>query len=279
MKRFLAVLVLLMILGGVVFFFGWLQIRLDEDEYAVVFTKTRGWEDEVIVPGSFEWRVERLLPTNLTLHVFPVRPQLAQTTIRGSLAGATTYATLLDAAGAFSYAVTVSVTYSLEPSELPTLARADGLRAEELEGYYGQVAAEIQQVVSESVDGTLSGALSPSSASATISENIRGTLERRFNGLRIQSVGVTRLDLPDLELYAEAKSRYSDGLDARAEALKTAAFDLAPVQSQIEAGLARLERYGEILERYPILLEYFTLSRDNPDTPLDLESLIPVPPQ
>lgn len=279
MKRLLVVLVLLIVVGGVCFYFGWLQIRLDEDSYGVVFTKTRGWEETVLLPGSFEWRAERLLPTNLSLHVFPLETQVFQTTLRGSLPAATTYAALLETSGAFSFAVTVGVSYQIDPERLPQLAKDDGLRAEGLSAYYSQVEAEIQQVVSESVTGTLVSTLPPLSASGAIRENLEEVLGRRFDALRILSVSVTRLDLPDLDLYEETKSRYTEVLDARTEALKAAALDQANVQAELDAGLERLERYGEILERYPILLDYFTLSQDNPGGPLDLEALIPVPPQ
>jgi len=279
MKGFLVVLVFLLIIGGVVFYFGWLQIHLDEDSYAVVFTKTGGWEDDVISPGTFEWRGAKLLPTNLALHVFPIKNQVFQTTLRGSLPGATTYASLLETAGAFSYAVTVTVSYQIEPTRLPTLVRTGGLRSEELDRFYQGVNAEIQQVVTESVTGSFSGTVTPASASATIREDLDTALARRFPDLRIVSTSVTRVDLPDLELYAQVRSRYSEILDTRTNALKAAAQELAPAQTQMEAGLSRLERYGEILDRYPILLDYFSLSQENPDLPLDLEALIPVPPQ
>jgi hypothetical protein len=38
-----------------------------------------------------------------------------------------------------------------------------------------------------------------------------------------------------------------------------------------------LERYGEILDRYPVLLEYFRVGQEIDADPLNLESIIPQP--
>ena len=108
-------------------------------------------------------------------------------------------------------------------------------------------------------------------------ETLNATLVSSNPGLDIISVSPTRLELPDIQLYLDTKQRYITILDARAEAMRTAATELATDQTAIDVELARLERYGEILERYPILLDYFSLTQDLQSDPLDLESLVPQP--
>ena len=57
MKKFLILLILLLVIGGVVFFFGWIQILLPPGTYAVINTKTGGYEEKAIPAGDFAWRI------------------------------------------------------------------------------------------------------------------------------------------------------------------------------------------------------------------------------
>ncbi len=280
MKRLIVLFLVLVIVASVVFFFGWIQIRLEEDSYAVIFTKTGGWEEDTISPGEFAWRWQRLLPTNLTLHEFPITPHLTSTTLRGNLPSATTYGALLESASPFSYVISVHVIYRLQPAALPGLARDDGLRSDALQAYYNRIDTEMEQLIAESTLRLLGQPVQltpPASALVEVIESLTATLTRRYPGLEFLSVSPIRIELPDIELYLETKQRYIAILDARAEAMRNAAEELANEQTAVNAKLARLERYGEILERYPILLEYFSLTRELPDGPLDLESLIRQP--
>ncbi|MEE8441216.1 MAG: hypothetical protein V3S41_05795 [Spirochaetia bacterium] len=280
MKRLIVLFLVFVIVAAVVFYFGWIQIQLDEDSYAVIFTKTGGWEETVIAPAEFTWRWQRLLPTNLALHVIPIIPHSTTATVSGSLPSATTYGALLESASPFSYAISVHVVYRLKPDALPGLVRDDGLRSDALGTYYGRIDTEMEQVITDSTMrllGQPAQLISPASALTTVVENLTATLTRWYPELEFLSVGPTRLELPDIELYFETRQRYITILDARTEAMQTVAKELATDQTATDAELARLERYGEILERYPILLDYFSLTQDVRGDPLELESLVPQP--
>lgn len=280
MRRFALLLVVLVVIGGVVFYFGWIQIKLDEDSYGVIFTKTGGWEDQVVAPGEFTWRAARLLPTNLTLHLFALQPQTQTTNLRGSLPSASTYAALIETTDPFSYALTVDTVYRIRPGELTRLAREQGLRQEGLAAYYRRSENQMEQVVIESLVELLEddgGLGTTASALDAVASAARAALERAFPELEFAAVTPTRLELPDLNLYNEARQRYLTVLDARTEAMRQAAQALADDQAVMDAGLARLERYGEILDQYPILLDYFSLMQEFPEGPVDLEALIPPP--
>jgi len=280
MKRLIALFLVLVIIAAVIFYFGWIQIRLDEDSYAVIFTKTGGWEEETISPGEFTWRWQRLLPTNLTLHEFTITPHSTSATLRGSLPSAATYGPLLESATPFSYVISVDVIYRLEPAALPRLVRDDGLRSDVLDAHYDRIDTGMEQLITQSTLQLLeqpAQLTSPATAVAALVETLNATLVSSNPGLEIISVSPTRLDLPDIQLYLDTKQRYITILDARAEAMRIAAMALATDQTAIDVELARLERYGEILERYPILLDYFSLTQDLQSDPLDLESLVPQP--
>jgi len=277
MKRLVAFLIVLLILAGVVFYFGWIQIHLNADDYAVIFTKTGGWENEVVRPGEFAWRWQRLIPTNLKLHIFPIVPHSSSATLRGTLPGAESYAGLLEGDAPFSYVVAVNFTYRIRPESLPALARDSGLRSDALDDYYRTTDSEMQQYISESTLDILAQEETTPSAStvATIARTIESRLSGRYPDFEIISVNPARLELPDTGLYRETRARFLEVLDARTAALKAAAEEMAADQSATDVELARLERYGAILEEHPILLDYFGLAKSLDINDLDTMLLPP----
>jgi hypothetical protein len=78
MKAFLITLIILVVLAGAAFYFGWLQILLPAENYAVIFTKTGGYDETVVRPGEFSWRWQRLIPTNMTVYTFDLHPRSAE---------------------------------------------------------------------------------------------------------------------------------------------------------------------------------------------------------
>jgi hypothetical protein len=277
-KRLIVLLVFLIAVGAVVFFFGWIQIKLGPDEHAVIFTKTNGWEEQVIEPGTFTWRWQRLLPTNLTLYVFTLTPEQTNASIRGSLPSASTYATILDGAGGFSYAVTLDISYRIAPASLPTLAREDGLRPDGLQQYYDSLESQLAERAKNAVMQRLAddpGDFGSTRAYSRVEEAALEELGRSLPQLEVLAVDVVRLELPDLALYEQARDRYAQVVETRAQALSDAAAAFARRQTETDSELQMLERYGEILDRYPILLDYFRLGTEIDADPLSLESLIP----
>jgi len=87
MRKLFVSLIILIIVGGVGFYFGWIQIQLPANTFGVIFTKTNGYEASVVRPGTFEWRWQRLLPTNLTLYTYTLAPQSTNVTVAGTLPG------------------------------------------------------------------------------------------------------------------------------------------------------------------------------------------------
>src|SRR6056297_3206225 len=96
-------LILLILIGGAAFYFGWIQFQLDEHTYGVVFSKTSGYEEEVLRPGEFNWRWEALIPTNMTLHEIEVLPRSVDLEKSGSLPSGSIYAQAVEASTDFKY--------------------------------------------------------------------------------------------------------------------------------------------------------------------------------
>ena len=122
MKALVVVSVVLVLLAVAVFFVGWVQILIPAGTYAVIHTKTGGYEQEVVTSGEFMWRVERLLPTNMKLYRF--KPEVMEVdvpVVSGVLPSGELYASFMENSPDFSYEIDLKVFISVIPESLPRL--------------------------------------------------------------------------------------------------------------------------------------------------------------
>ena len=278
MKKLILTLLILIVLGGVVFYFGWIQIQVPAGSQAVIFTKTHGWEPVAVEPGSFVWRWQRLIPTNLTLYLFTPEPHRTSVRLDGELPSGEAIAEILEQPGAFSYSFQADVQTRLRPAELPRLAREEGLRPGDLDSWYAQQESRITHLTQDALMSLVANGgagLSLESRYGQVVDSITTTLEENLSSLEIVSVTPRRMDLPDIELYQTAKQLGTEVLRARSEALQEEARALAQREAASQTSIALLERYGEVLDRYPVLLDYFRMSEELDGDSLHLELLLP----
>lgn len=266
MKGLIGIIVLLGI-AGTIFVAGWIQILLPPATYAVLFSKTGGYDTGVIAPGTFTWRWERVIPRNVTLYLFAVQPATVAAPIRGQLPSAETVASVLPGNAGFEYQATVTVTFAVLPESLPRLVAEEGLLPDTLPGWTQATGEAIAHAAFERVQrGNLAGAL-PNLAA--IEARVADELAAQFPAVEIREVRFDDLRLPDLELYQRARRAYLALLEARYEARRAAALTLAEERERgVAAAEARrealqvLSEYGQVLEEYPILVEFLTLQSE-----------------
>jgi len=258
MKTFLIILVILVILAGVGFYFGWLQIHLPAEHYAVVFTKTGGYDQEVVRPGEFSWRWERLVPTNTTLYIFDLHPRSEDISFQGSLPSADLYSSVLPEDPDFSYRGEVDVTFTIAPESLPALVAEEKLRPDQLDDFYSDRAQSLANSVLQILKGT---DVDPADTPA-LNRSVERELAADVPDLEISSLNVQVKHLPDMGLYELAQSSYRELVQTRDRARAEAVGRLAEEQVRAEnaraqerADLEALREYGELLNEYPILLK------------------------
>ena len=104
---------------------------------------------------------------------------------------------------------------------------------------------------------------------AAVEQRITGALAEQFPAVEVREVRFADLQLPDLELYQRARRAYLALLEARYEARRAAALTLAEdrergvaaAEARREA-LAVLSEYGQVLDQYPILVQFLALQSD-----------------
>ena len=263
MKGLISIIVLLGV-AGTIFVAGWIQILLPPATYAVLFSKTGAYDSRVIAPGTFAWRWERVIPGNVTLYFFAVQPTTVATPIRGQLASADTVASVLPGNADFGYQATVTVAFAVRPEALPQLVAMEGLLPESLPGWTQAKGEAIAHAAFELVQrGDLAGAL-PNLAA--VEAQVAAALAEHFPAVEIRAVRFADLRLPDLELYQRARRAYLALLEARSEARRAAALNLATERErgvaaaeQRREALQVLREYGQVLKEFPILIQFLAL--------------------
>lgn len=275
-RTIISVFVLLAI-AGTVFYLGWVQILLPEDSYAVAFTKTSGWDEDVMQAGQFHWRWEMVIPTNMELHVFRLQPRRAVVSHSADLPSARIYSEFLDNGTEFRYELELRIHYSIDPATLPQLVAEEGLRSDSLDEFYKTLESVLHERVVEQIPVVVNSAVQnadvETSFLAATQDLLRDELASLMPDINFLSFDITKLAVPDMNLYQEARRNYAVVqvlvTEARAEAQAAAARRVIAEGSRLEI----LEQYGRVLSEYPELLDYFRLQGESGVDLLNLGSL------
>ncbi len=263
MKKFIAILVVLMIAAGAAFFFGWVQFRVPAGSYGVYVTKTRGWNPEVLVPGRFAWTWEALIPSNLRLFLFSIDPKTEKVDLEGVLPSGEVYSGFAVGKPDFSYNLSYSITASVRPEALPSLS--ENRKIETQEALDAWLDAAIRRA-GESLRGVvLARASEPEWISGLISgdrklaEDLADRAAEAVPELEVREVSVRSVKVPDLDLYQDARAKYRSFLAASNASTGPALEREALIRAQTELRIESLERYGELITKYPKLIDFLAV--------------------
>jgi hypothetical protein len=265
MKKFLFILFLLLALGGTGFFLGWAQLTVPPGSYGVMRSKTHGLEAEVIRDGEFRWFWYKIIPTNANVSVFTIKPVKRSIKSSGVLASGEAYAALAGINADFSWEITGDLSFSLKPECLPeftskeSITDDEGLRkAEEL------LAAKVENLVLQRLrnyaDNLSSEEIDAVSFAASHPEITR-EIESLIPEIENLNCTIQFARIPDYALYQSLFSLYKEYL-ARQSAILS--FDVAREAERKISSRTRMEelaQYGELLTKYPILIQYLSIEK------------------
>lgn len=279
MKRFMILLIVLVLLGAAVFGVGYVPIRVPAGTVAVLHSRTSGWDPQPIVGGVFAWRWQLLIPTNTTIHLFPVEPQSVRIRSTTLLPSADLYRSYLEGQPDLSQEVAVRISYRITPDTLAQLAPA-GMQPDGLAEWYratsdelGTTALAVAERAIRSGASTIdeTGVTAVAAIAGTLSEEIGERILSRRPDIELTAVVVEELRLPDLDLYRQGREIYNTVNAAREAALTAAVQNAAVRQANLDQRIDTLERYGEIMTSFPVLLEYLDIAARHGSDPLDLD--------
>ena len=264
--------ILLFLAGGTVFYFGWVQFELPENTYAVLFSKTSGYDDKVLEPGRFNWKWERLLPTNSKLIKIFLERRSVVLNYEGALPSGELYSSIIPQKPDFSYKMTFNISYKLDKDSLPELLEQGIIYDSDIQLLYRTIEAEFIKIIKDSSSDFYNENLGISSNAYLDLENIiMEKLKQRYYYIDIRSLSVQYIHFPDLQLYDKTREIFNIILENRKET--EIASEKWAIESKVnlDTKIEILSRYGELLSKYPILVDYFAL--DPESQVLDISNL------
>ncbi len=251
MKKVLVSLLILLLLGGAVFYFGWVQFAVPVGSYGVLLSKTSGVYPKPIVSGKFLWRWERLLPTNTQLRIFSLDPITLTDTFSSTLPSAQLYSTRLEGEPDFSYSVTVSSTARVRVAELVNLVEENNIQDQAaletlVRDRLHQLNIAATSYLLEQTQHDTTGLKSQTITTQELVENTPVAQENPW--LEVLSAEVSDVRIPDASLYLAAKNAYLNSI-----------VEGTGAQGITDSShLSALVNLGEILTKYPALSDYMT---------------------
>jgi hypothetical protein len=265
MKKFMGILLLLILLGGAGFFFGWAQFPLALGAYGVMRSKTHGTDPEVIKGGEFRWVWYKLIPTNVEILSFTLPKISRSIENRGSLPSGQVYAALAGMAVDFGWQVEGSLSFTLKPESLPSLVEREHISGQEELGIYTGILGDriesfiVDRLRSYGEEGKLEKLLESGG-----SGNLDAGIENAFPQAGDISWGIKTVRFPDFALYYSLKALYDDYLERQRASLKPGMEETAERQISSRLRFDELEKYGKLLTQYPVLLRYLALEKGFP---------------
>ena len=254
--KFISSLIILLLAAGAVFVLGWVQFLVKPGECGVMVSKTGGIYPEPIVSGSFLWRWEKLLPTNAHIRVFSLAPYKVKQTISGELPSSALYSMQVASHPDFSYRVEVSLQLTASPERILKAVKDEDIKNQtELNSWY-EVKSKIaaQSILDYIFEHRKESLLDPKTISSQdLIQIAKGNSD--LEGIEILSAELVSSRLPDTDLYTLAKESYASYQASLNQNLEEKTKELASQILEEERSLKQLEKFGELLQKYPQLEE------------------------
>jgi len=266
MKKFFFTLFLLIVIGIVVFLFGWAQYTVPQGSYGVISSKTHGIDPEPVKSGEFRWIWYKLIPSNVVIYVFKLEPVKFDIDFNSTLPSGSTYAAFAGLGVNFSWDFKATVTFNLNPDTLVSIVSAHNITNQsEMDLFLLDTSKAVENYILRTFSDTetdinrLENILSGKG-----DKELEGEIAALYPEINDFSLTVQSAHFPDFILYREVRLLYEDYLKKQRE-LATAGFGKrAENQIASQMHFEELERYGELLTKFPILLEYLSLENKKP---------------
>ena len=280
MKKFLASFFILLVFAGVIFYFGWIQFAVPAGHVGVMISKTGGIDPKPIVPGNFRWAWERLLPTNCKIIVFSLRPVERAFSKSGELPSAGLYARFLEGSPDFSWTVSASASLRAKEDSLPLLVEKHGIESED--ELNALILASAEQAFSDAAEKYIALAAQNAAAQGLeeggalyLLQKDSSSFEALFaaalpEGIEAVSVSLTEAAIPDFALYNVGAAVYAEYAERRREAATAAALKAAEEEVASSEQMRLFAEWGEFLEKFPSLIDFLAVARDNASETLEL---------
>jgi hypothetical protein len=268
MKKFFVTLVILILLAALAFFFGWAQLEVPPDSYGVIRSKTHGVDPRPIRAGEFRWIWYKLIPTNVDIAVFRLEPVNHPIAAASTLPSGDTYAAFAGNSADFSWEISASLSFSINPDSLIPLVVDNNIGNQEaLTNYEKKLAGHIEALIIRRLN---SGEVNAGQLEELLKNGSSAVFERdileQFPMIINVSCLVQTARFPDFALYAHVRGLYEDFIFRQREYMSSSLGQKAENRIDRQLRFEELEQYGALLTKYPILVEYLNIESKNRKT-------------
>jgi hypothetical protein len=224
-------------------------------------SKTHGLDRALIRDGEFRWVWYKLIPSNTDIRLYRPLPVERRISHRGTLPSAGVYASFAGIDVDFSYEFAAILSFNIGPESLiPLIEERNIIGQDEFNACADSLAEEIEGFILGRMrhigeDGEELRLILETGASPKLEEEIRQAFPRAAGlSCRIEAVR-----FPDFALYSRLRDLYTDYVDSQRDYIARARSGNSARHVDVQFRIDELARYGDLLTRYPVLLEYLKL--------------------
>lgn len=262
MKK-LVLCILFLAAGSACFFLGWAQREVPPGSFGVLRSKTHGTDSRVIREGEFRWVWYKLIPGNAAVGVFTLPAAAVPVQASGILPSADTYAALAGVKTDFSYELDGTVFCSLKGLSLPALAEKYNMAGQnDLDVWQKRAVEEIRSFALRRLwDYAEQEAVMEEARKTGTLFGLERDLAAAFPDWENWKITLKTIRIPDMALYREVRELYAGYRAAQKEAMDQELSRSAARGAAVRARFEELSLYGELLTKYPVLLDYLALEK------------------
>ena len=263
MKKFIFLLLLIFISGGAALYFGWVQIP--EGKGALFFSTLTGYEEKILESGSFHWRWQKLIPGTSNLHMISLAPHKTRITINEKLPSGDIYSEFMPGNPEFMISADISVAYIFTEETVINFFTERNLPEEGLEPRYSEYDRMIKSSITAAFKSFLTSAEaeipeSPIHQVFSDAERIPDIISSEIHGIELIETAVNSLSFPDPYLYAAARQQYTGFLEKYEAIMLEEKKETDRIEAELDKRISALEKYGQLLTKYPVLIEYLKIN-------------------
>jgi len=243
---------------------GWVQFSVPPGKYGVIVSKTHGIDSRLVQSGEFRWLWYKLLPTNVKIAVFDLEQNRFPIQFNSALPSGTNYAAFAGITNTdFSWNLRGEITFNIDPVKLVTLAsEKDIVDQEDLNNHIKNIAKEIETIILRSLSAVNDdGERLEMILSGNRDIGIEREIYEKHPEIKDFSLVIHSVKYPDFILYAQIRQLYQEFIMSQRETIASSFGNRSESQIATQRNFSELERYGELLTKYPILLDYLALEK------------------
>jgi len=245
--------------------FGWAQFSVPPGQYGIISSKTHGIDPNIIRSGEFRWVWYKLIPTNVQISTYNLEYNKFPIRFNSILPSGNTYSSFVGLTNAdFSWNIQGEIGFNINPDMLIPLASQHNFTDQEsFNAYLQKITKDIENIILRSLSST---AEDSERLEILMSGGTDSLIEREISAKYPEISGFTltinSAKYPDFVLYRQLRLLYDEYLTKQRNSIAITFERRAENRIETHLRFEELERYGELLTKYPALMEYLELEKN-----------------